>query len=264
LLTAVATSDSGTTVEPENPVPATVTCNFAEPKAALFEAVSVSILEPVPGAEIFVGLNAAVTPVGNPLTARLSAEVKPPSAVVASLICTVPPRASDADCGVRVIARPGRETASEAELVELPAAAEMVRFHEPGASGLLGIRVRTLLPAPGEAIDFGVKLAVRPEGSPLTDSEVAALSPPPTVVVTVVVAPVLASATDELESVRVSVGVGAGVGAAAPHAVTNLSASTEPHPVVWSYPAVAVNPVTPGTLLLPVVMSWKTAAPPED
>lgn len=86
LLTAEATSVSGTTAAPENPVPLTVTSILAEPNVALFEAVSVMALDPVPGAEIFVELKVAVTPVGNPLTARVSAELKPPSAVVVSLI----------------------------------------------------------------------------------------------------------------------------------------------------------------------------------
>jgi len=96
-LVDVATSVSGTVAVPENPVPVTVTVIFAEPSVAVLEAVRVSVLDPVPGAAILVGAKTAVTPVGNPLTARPSAELKPPSAVVANMIWRVFPRASDVD-----------------------------------------------------------------------------------------------------------------------------------------------------------------------
>jgi hypothetical protein len=94
-LTEVATSDSGTTAEPENPVPVTFTVIFADPHVAVFEAVSVSVLEPVPGAEILAGAKTAVTPAGNPLTANVNAELNPPAAVVASWIWRVLPRTKD-------------------------------------------------------------------------------------------------------------------------------------------------------------------------
>src|SRR5271170_2156348 len=97
VLTEAATSDSGTTAEPENPVPVTFTVILAEPSVAVFEAVRVSVLDPVPGAEILVGVNTAVTPAGNPLTVRLSAELNPPSAVVTRWIGSVFPRAREVD-----------------------------------------------------------------------------------------------------------------------------------------------------------------------
>jgi hypothetical protein len=162
------------------------------------------------------------------------------------------------------MARPGSEMASAAVLATPPAEADRVRFHEPAARVLAGVRVRTLVPDPGEAMDFGLKLAVKPEGSPMTERDVAELKPPPTAVVTLVVDPVLASVIEAPERVNFRVGVGAGVAAAVPQEVTRLSASTEPHPVDWSYPAAELNPVTPGTVLLPEVTSWKTAAAPED
>jgi hypothetical protein len=203
-LTEEATSDSGKTAEPENPVPVAVTVILADPNVAVLDAASVRELEPVPGAVILVGANTAVTPAGNPLTARLSAEFNPPWAVVVSLIWSVFPRASEPDGGVSVIARPGRETASDAVLVTLPAVPETARFQEPGARVLAGARVSALVPAPGEAIDLGLKLAVRPEGNPLTDREVAELRPPLTEVVSFIVAPLLVSATEELERVSFS------------------------------------------------------------
>ena len=82
--------------------------------------------------------NAAVTPDGSPLTPRLTPELNPPSAVVVSLICIVPPRAREPEAGVRAIANPGRETSREAVLVMLPETPETRRFQEPGERALVG------------------------------------------------------------------------------------------------------------------------------
>lgn len=187
------------------------------------------MLDPEPGADNLAVENAAVTPAGSPLSARLRAELNPPSAVVVSLICSVVPRAKEPEVGVRLIANPGRETASGAVLVMLPAVPETVRLQEPGALVVAAVRVRTLLPDPGEAIDMGLKLAVNPVGNPLIDSDVAALKPPPATVVNLVVAPVLVRMSEELERVRLKVGFEGVV--ADPHAATSFSASTDPQPV---------------------------------
>ena len=47
-----------------------------------------------------------------------------------------------------------------------------------------------------------------------------------------------------------------------PASFTIAFASTEPTPVTASYPVPQEKPVTPGTLLLPEVMSWKIVAAP--
>jgi subtilase family serine protease len=49
---------------------------------------------------------------------------------------------------------------------------------------------------------------------------------------------------------------GSAQGNANPVLYTRALASTDPQPVAWSYPAPAVKPLTPGTLLSPLVVSW--------
>jgi hypothetical protein len=62
-----------------------VTVTVAEPVAAVAEAVSVRVeLLPV----VLFGLNAAVTPVGRPLAARVTAPVNPPVRLM--LMVTLP------------------------------------------------------------------------------------------------------------------------------------------------------------------------------
>ena len=66
------------------PVPVTVT--VACPVAAVPEAVNVSVL---PVAE--TGLNAAVTPLGSPLAARVTAPVNPPERAMAIALVPLAP-----------------------------------------------------------------------------------------------------------------------------------------------------------------------------
>jgi hypothetical protein len=63
----------------------------------------------------------------------------------------------------------------------------MVMEKVPMAAELLAERVSVEDPAPGAAIEDGLKLAVTPDGRPLADSEIAELNPPATVVVAVAV-----------------------------------------------------------------------------
>jgi hypothetical protein len=55
----------------------------------------------------------------------------------------------------------------------------------PVLAVLATFSVKFDVPAPGAAIDAGLKLPVTPDGSPLAESETAELNPPTTVVVTV-------------------------------------------------------------------------------
>lgn len=55
---------------------------FDVPIAAVLLAASVSVELPLPGAAIDVGLKVAVTPAGNPVAERETAELKPPLTVV--------------------------------------------------------------------------------------------------------------------------------------------------------------------------------------
>lgn|SRR5215831_8597517 len=66
-------------------VPVTVT--FAVPAVAVAEAVKVSVLDEV----VEAGLNAAVTPAGNPLTVSATLLLKPPLGVIVMLSVAVAP-----------------------------------------------------------------------------------------------------------------------------------------------------------------------------
>lgn len=72
------------------------------------------------------------------------------------------------------------------EIVELcempPPLALTVIVDVPTVAVLLAVKVRVELPEPGAAIDVGLKAAVTPAGSPLAESETAALKPPETLV----------------------------------------------------------------------------------
>lgn len=71
-----------------NPLAVPVTVAEKEPVAAADVAVKVSV-DVVPVTE--TGLNVAVTPLGKPVTARLTAPVKPPVRVMVTVLAPVPP-----------------------------------------------------------------------------------------------------------------------------------------------------------------------------
>jgi hypothetical protein len=75
-------------------VPVTVT--VALPSVAVEEAVNVSTLL-VPGAGD--GLKLAVTPVGNPLAARVTAPANPPVRVIVIVVVPLMPKATDKVAG---------------------------------------------------------------------------------------------------------------------------------------------------------------------
>jgi hypothetical protein len=54
----------------------------------------------------------------------------------------------------------------------------IVRLYEPAAKFETAFKVRVLDPEPGAKIVEGAKLAVKPVGSPLTDSATCELNPP--------------------------------------------------------------------------------------
>src|SRR5215469_13937233 len=66
-----------------------------------------------------------------------------------------------------------------------PPVAVTVTFAVPVVAVLLAVKVRVEVPLPGAAIEVGLKLAVTPDGNPVTESETAELKPPLTVVVIV-------------------------------------------------------------------------------
>jgi hypothetical protein len=59
---------------------------------AVAAALKVTTELPLPGAATLVLENVAVTPAGNPLALKLTAELKPFSAAVVSVTCAVAPR----------------------------------------------------------------------------------------------------------------------------------------------------------------------------
>jgi hypothetical protein len=72
-----------------------------------------------------------------------------------------------------------------------------VTFVVPVVAVLLAVNVSVELPAPGAAMEAGLKLALTPAGNPETDKETAELKPPLTVV-EIVVVPELPWVTDKL------------------------------------------------------------------
>lgn len=73
------------------PPPVAVTVTVPAPEVAAEAALSVSVLLPPPGEAMLVGENAAVTPFGNPVTDRATAELNPlPAAVVKVKVLLLP------------------------------------------------------------------------------------------------------------------------------------------------------------------------------
>lgn len=109
-----------------------------------------------------------------------------------------------------------------------------------------------LLPVPAAAMLAGENVTVTPAGIPLALSAIGELSEPVTVAETF---------TDEaavdtaLTAVLLSASCMVGVLLPSFQWETSALTSTEPSPLARSYPAEALNPVSPGTELLPLVVS---------
>ncbi len=73
-----------------------VIVTVAAPTVAVLEAVNVSVLAPV----VEAGLNAAVTPVGNPLALRATLPVKPTDGATVMVLVAVAPRLTDMLAGL--------------------------------------------------------------------------------------------------------------------------------------------------------------------
>lgn len=149
-------------------------------------AVNVNVLVPVVG----FGLNDAVTPVPRPLADKVTPAAKP---LVGWIVIVVVP------CDDRVIVR----LVGDADSVKLPAAGAVtvratvavcvmlppvpvtVIVYVPVAVVEATAMLIAEVPAPGAAMDVGLKLTVTPEGWPLADKATAELNPPDTAVVIV-------------------------------------------------------------------------------
>jgi hypothetical protein len=212
---------------PDVPVMVTV----ALPAEADPLAVSVRVLVPLVG----FGLNAAVTPVGNPEAARVTLPVNPPASV--TVITLVLP----GSVGVMVTLAGFAEseklgpavTVSESVVVAvvLPEVPVIVIVAVPTAAVPLAISERVLV----VLVEVGVKVAVTPDGR----FEAARLTLPvnvPTSVTVIVVFPAAPPC-----AIDTDVGLAASVKPfckLAFHARARLSASTDPKPVTRLYPVV--------------------------
>ena len=170
-----------------SPPPVAVTATLAVFVGAVEVAVSVKVVEPPPGVAMLVGAKPAVTPIGSPLIDKATADLNPFANVVVRVMWVEPPRATLAlkALGVRVKAGVGTVRLTACVLVIPPAAADTVKVETPGATVEPANRVMVPCPLPGAAMLEGAKVAVTPDGSPITESAMAQLNPVPAVVVRV-------------------------------------------------------------------------------
>lgn len=170
------------------PPPVAVSVTLLVPVAAIALAVKVKVELPLPGAAMEAGLKLAVTPEGRPEADRETAALNPP--ITAVVIALVPelPCTMDRLAGEALTLKSGTTTvrATVAVCVTPPPEAVTVMFVVPAVAVLLAVKVSVELPLPGAAREVELKLAVTPAGKPETDSEIAELNPPLTVVETVV------------------------------------------------------------------------------
>jgi hypothetical protein len=95
-------------------VPVTVT--VAAPRVAVLDAVKVRELVPV----VEAGLNAAVTPAGNPLAVKATLPVKPPLGATVIVLLAADPRVIEAAAGLAEMVKfgvAGAATVSATEVV---------------------------------------------------------------------------------------------------------------------------------------------------
>jgi hypothetical protein len=196
------------------PPPAAVIVTVADPAVALLDAENVSVLDPEPGAAMLAGAKVAVTPDGNPVAERVTAELNPPEGVTVRPTGTVPARATLTEDEATVKLRAGVEavtvSATVVVFVKPPPAAVIVIVADPTVAVLDAENVSVLDPEPGAAMLAGTKLAVTPDGSPVAERVTAELNPPDGVTVRLTGAvPARATFTVEGVAVRASVGAAA-------------------------------------------------------
>jgi hypothetical protein len=168
------------------PPPVAVTVTVADPTVAAVVAVSVKVLLPLPGDAMLAGENAAVTPLGNPVTDNATAALKFCAAVV-SVKLVWPPPATFALTVLddNAIAGAGAVTVKlmATVFVTPPPVPLTVRAVDPKVALEAAVSVIVLLPLPGELTLVGENTAVTPFGNPLTESATPELKPPTTPVV---------------------------------------------------------------------------------
>ena len=137
---------------------------MAVPVAAVLLAVRVSVLVEV----ALAGLKLAVTPEGSPLTDRLTDPEKPFSGFTVTVLVPVFPCVMVTELGEAESEKSGAAFTVRVIVVvwvSVPETPVTVSVTVPVAAVLLAVRVSVL----AEVALVGLKLAVTPEGSPLTE-----------------------------------------------------------------------------------------------
>jgi predicted cation transporter len=146
------------------PPPIPVTITVAGPSVAVLEAVKVSVLLFPVGAP---GLNAALTPTGNPLALKVTPAVKLVRVMLITLL-TVPLRATDTLAGMAPRVKfCGGFTVKLIDVIcggSVPLVPVTVTVAGPSVAVLEAVKVNKLLFA---VVDVGLKAAVTPVGNPL-------------------------------------------------------------------------------------------------
>lgn len=151
----------------------------------MLEAVKVSVLVPV----VEAGLNAAVTPAGNPLAVKATLLVKPPLGATVMVLAAVAPRLIDAVAGLAEMVKlggAGAATVSVTEVVceSVPLVPVTVTVAAPTVAVLEAVNVSVLVPV----VEAGLNAAVTPAGNPDAVKATLPVKPPDGVTVMALVA----------------------------------------------------------------------------
>lgn len=182
------------------PPPVPVMVMVPEPVPELGLTVTVIVEVPEPGAAMGVGVKVTVMLDGKPFADRAIAALKPFRAVVVIVEAPEPPTFTVSAVGdaLRVKSAAGGVVTVRVTVVDWvtpPPVPVTVIEYVPGVVVEATARVRVEVPAPGAAMDVGLKLTVTPLGWPLADKAIAESKPLKTAVVIVAV-PLLPGATE--------------------------------------------------------------------
>lgn len=160
-----------------------VTVMVEVPAVAVLAAVNVIVLVPV----VDAGLNAAVTPAGNPLALKATLPVKPPLGVIVIVSVAVAPALTETDveeAAMEKLGRGGAVTVSAIVVlaVSVPLVPLIVMVAEPTVAVLDAVSVTVLV----LAVEAGLKAAVTPAGKPAALNDTLPVKPPCGVTVIVV------------------------------------------------------------------------------
>lgn len=146
-------------------MPVTVTM-VGPPVGAELVAVKVKVL-----VVALVEMNAAVTPLGMPVAARVTLPVKPPVGLTVIVLVLLPPSATFRAAGFAESVKPGTVTVrlivavSGARVPEVPV---MVTVAGPGVAELLAVTVRVLVVVAGFVLNAAVTPVGKPEAAKVT------------------------------------------------------------------------------------------------